>query len=113
MTIDELTAELLDAATRRHPAAFQNAEALREPSRERQLLLDQKHGDVPLRSQLLHDIADLMHDVGLDAFGRLVQEQQLRIARERAAERELLLLAARKIAAAALQHLAQRREQLE
>ena len=44
---------------------------------------------------------DILDDRRLDAFGRLVEQQDLRIARERARDRELLLLAAGKISAAA------------
>ena len=49
----------------------------------------------------------------LDAFGRLVEDQQLRPGGERARDRELLLLAAGEVAAAAVDHLLQHREQLE
>ena len=45
------------------------------------------------------------HDVGLDPLGRLVEDQQLRIERQRAPHGQLLLLAARQIAAAPAQHL--------
>ena len=45
-------------------------------------------------------VADLVDDVRLDAFGRFVQNQQLRLEHERPADRELLLLAAGQIAAA-------------
>jgi hypothetical protein len=43
--------------------------------------------------------ADLGDDRGLDAFGRLVEEKQPRLADERPPERELLLLAAAEHAA--------------
>ncbi len=63
--------------------------------RERQLLLDEQHRDA--RTVLIEpqdDAADLVHDVRLDPLGRLVQDQQARLEHERAADRELLLLAA-------------------
>ena len=82
-------------------------------ARERQLLLDQQDGDVALLAQALDDVADLLHDVGLDALGRLVEKSSFGSQRQRAADRELLLLAAREVAAAAVQHLLQHREQLE
>ena len=44
-------------------------------------------------------------DVGLDALGRLVEDQELRLERQRAPDGQLLLLAAREIAAAPLEHL--------
>ncbi len=54
-----------------------------------------------------------MDDVRLNAFGGLVENQQLRLEHERAADRELLLLPAGKIAAAPVQHLLQHGKQLE
>jgi hypothetical protein len=42
-----------------------------------------------------------VHHVRLDALGRLVQDQQRRVQDERPADGELLLLAAREVAAAA------------
>ena len=59
------------------------------------------------------DVADLVHDVRLNPFGRLVENEQRRLEHERAADRELLLLPAGQIAAAPVQHLLQHREQLE
>jgi hypothetical protein len=61
----------------------------------------------------LNDLADLGHDVRLDALGRLVQDEQLRVERERPGDRELLLLAAREVAAAALEHGLEHREVCE
>ena len=51
-------------------------------------------------ADLVQQPRDVLDDRGLDAFGRLVEQQHLRIAGERARDRELLLLAARQIAAA-------------
>ena len=65
------------------------------------------------RFSLQDDVADLVDDVRLNAFGGLVEDQQRRLEHERAADRQLLLLPARQIAAAPLQHLLQHREQLE
>ncbi len=92
-------------------AAFvENAELARHAPRERQFLLDQKHRQPFLFIQPQNDVADFVHDIGLNPFGRLIQNQQLRLQHQRAADRQLLLLAARKIAAAPVQHLLQHRE---
>ena len=57
--------------------------------------------------------ADVLDDRRLDAFGRLVEDQQLRPRHQGAADRELLLLAAGEIAAAPAQHVAQHRKESE
>src|SRR5438067_7756080 len=58
---------------------------------DRHLAGDRERADGPL---------DLLDDRGLDAFGRLVEDQQPRRHGERPADRELLLLAAGEVAAA-------------
>jgi len=59
------------------------------------------------------DAPDVLDDAGLNTLGRFVQDQQLRRSRERPRNRELLLLPARQVAAAAMQHLLEHREQLK
>ena len=54
----------------------------------------------PLVGERADHALDVLDDRRLDAFGRLVEDQQLRLRRQRAADRELLLLAARQVAAA-------------
>src|SRR4030095_10421404 len=56
---------------------------------------------------------DVLDDRRLDSLRRLVEHEQLRAHREAPADRELLLLSARKIAATTVQHLAQHREHFE
>ena len=53
---------------------------------------------------------DSLDDRGLDALGRLVENQQARPGHKGAGDGQLLLLAARQIAAAAVQHVLQHRE---
>jgi hypothetical protein len=57
--------------------------------------------------------ADVLDDAGLDAFGGLVQHQQARAGGQRAADGQLLLLAAGQVATAAADHLLEHGEQLE
>jgi len=57
--------------------------------------------------------ADVLDDRGLDAFGRLVEQQEARPHDEGASDRKLLLLAAREIAAATAQHAAEHGKQRE
>ena len=51
--------------------------------------------------------------LGWSALGRLVQDQQLGPGRQRPGNRQLLLLAARQVAATPVKHLLEHREQLE
>src|SRR5258708_862009 len=94
-------------------ALVENAELARDAACERQLLLDQQHGKPLFLVQLQNDVADFVNDIGLNPFGRLVKNQQLRFEHEGAADRELLLLSARKVAATAVQHLLQHGKQIE
>ena len=57
--------------------------------------------------------ADVLDDAGLDAFGGLVQHQQLGARGQRAGDGQLLLLATGQVAAAPVDHLLEHREQLE
>ena len=67
----------------------------------------------PSAASKLHYGADLLDDRRLDAFGRLVEDEQARARDKRAADGELLLLAAGKVAAASSEHLAEHGKQLE
>src|SRR5690606_13219679 len=80
---------------------------------ERQLLLDEQHGEIRLFVELHDDVADLVDDVRLNPLGRLVQDQELRLEHHRSSDRQLLLLSAREISTAPAQHLLEHREELE
>src|SRR5215813_9063628 len=54
-----------------------------------------------------------MNDIGLNAFGWFVENQQFWLEHERAADRELLLLTAGEIATTASQHLLEHGKQLK
>ena len=62
---------------------------------------------------LQDDAANFVDDIWLNPFGRLIENQQLRLENERPPDRQLLLLPAGKIASAPLQHLFQRGKQIE
>src|SRR5258707_11888563 len=64
-------------------------------------------------AQVRDGAADVLGERGLDAFGRLGEQKQARPHDEGAADRELLLLAAREIAAAPAQHAAEHGKQRE
>ena len=58
-------------------------------------------------------VADLIDDVRLNAFGRLVEDEDLRLGEQRAADGELLLLAAGEHAAFAREEFLEDREEAE
>jgi hypothetical protein len=86
---------------------------VREVEGEVEILLHQDDRHLALVAQLADHPPDQLDDVGLDALGRLVHQQDARPGDERARDGKLLLLPARQVAAAAVLHLLQDREQLE
>src|SRR5580700_7886771 len=92
-------------------AAVHDGEMVAEFAGKVEILLDQHDGDLAERAQIGNGAADILDDRRLDAFGRLVEQEEPRPHHQGAADRELLLLAARKIAAAPTQHGLEHREQ--
>ncbi len=72
---------------------------------EVEVLLDKDGGHVAFSFQVFDDAANLLDDVGLDALGRLIEQQDFRAHDHGTGDGELLLLAAGKIAAAARGHI--------
>src|SRR5438445_12900406 len=97
--------QFVDGAAGNAPPFFENAELAGHAPGEAQLLLDQEHRDSRLPIELEKNIPDLVHDIGLDPFGGLVQNEQRRLEHERATDRELLLLASGALAPTPMQHL--------
>ena len=67
----------------------------------------------PLLAQMDERAADVLDDRGLDALGRLVEHEQLRPGHQRPGDGELLLLAAREVAAAPPQHVVEHGKERE
>jgi hypothetical protein len=65
-----------------------------------EILLDQHDRHLALIPQQRDHPADLLDDVGLDALGRLIEQKQFGPGDQRARDGQLLLLAARQVAAA-------------
>ena len=57
-------------------AALHDREMVGELAGEVEILLDQQDGHVAARAQIADGAADVLDDRGLDAFGRLVEQQQ-------------------------------------
>src|SRR5215213_11203199 len=94
-------------------AALHHDEAVGQVTRELEILLDQDDRETALVPQVGDRPADVLDDRGLDAFGRLVEEEEARLHHQRACDCELLLLPTGQVAAAAAEHGFQDGEQLE
>ena len=77
-----------------HASVIDHEERVSEPARHLDVLFGQKQRDAELAIERKQGLADLVDDVRLDAFGRLVEQQHFRIDGERAGDRELLFLSA-------------------
>ena len=76
-------------------------------------MLHQHDGHVALFAQIFDGAADVFDDGGLDALCGLIQHEEPWPRHQRAADGELLLLAARQIAAAPPEHVLQHGEEIE
>src|SRR5215471_17043451 len=81
-------------------AAIHDDEMIAELAGKVEILLDQHDRHLPEPAQIRDGAADVLDDRRLDAFRRLVEQKQARAHHQGAADRELLLLAAREVAAA-------------
>src|ERR1700681_2089532 len=104
MIPDHFIRQLVDGAARDAPPFFENAELAGHAPGAAQLLLDQEHRESRVPVEREKNVADLMHDVGLNPLGGLVKDEQRRLEDERAPDRELLLLPPGEIAATPMQH---------
>src|SRR5262245_32323402 len=93
----------------REVTVVEDVHALGERHRGGQVLLDDDQG-VTLRREAAANIHELAHDQGGEAFERLVQQDDLRVADQGATEREDLRFPARELGAAARVALVQGRE---
>ncbi len=85
-------------ATRRRTSRPADSESLRAAARrERRVVRDQHERGAVLAIETEHEIGDLDARRAVEVARRLVGHQQLRIARERARDRDALLLAARQL----------------
>src|SRR5262249_13675700 len=69
--------QFTDRATHHTPALLENPELASDAPGERKLLLDEQHGDALLLVERQQDVSDFVDHVRLNAFGRLVEDQQL------------------------------------
>src|SRR5207237_6979334 len=100
-------------AARDDLAALHHEVLVGERARELVILLDEEDRHLAGRGERPDRALDVLDDGRLDAFRRLVEDEELRLHRERSPDGELLLLAAREVAAAPAPHLPQDRKELE
>ena len=112
MTSFVVAADFGDASGEDDPAGVQDNDVIGELERELDVLLDE-HDRLALALQPRDRAADLGDDERREAFGGLVHQQHARVAHQRAADREHLLLAARERAGGLGVPFVQAREQLE
>jgi len=113
MLAHDIVGQCVDRTGGHTPSFLENDEVARDSSRKRELLLYEQHGHASLAIEPQDDVADLVDDVRLDAFGRLIEDQKPRLENHGSANRELLLLATRQVAAAPMAHLLQDGKQVE
>src|SRR3954466_14076422 len=84
-----------------HRTPVHDREIVAELAGKVEILFDQDDGDVAEAAEIGDGTADVLDDRRLNAFGRLVEQQQPWPHHQRPADRKLLLLAAGQVAAAA------------
>src|SRR5215470_6390949 len=101
------------ARVRMHDAAaFHHENAVGDIEHEAQHLLADDDAEIADAANVAQQARDILDDRGLNAFGGLIEQQHLRVARERPCDRELLLLPARQIAAAATLEILEYRKEI-
>ncbi|VTR67992.1 hypothetical protein DESC_660120 [Desulfosarcina cetonica] len=113
VVLDHLFVQMVDGLAGHHPPTVEDGETVGHGAGEGELLLHQQNGHAHLGAQSPDDRADLLDDVGLNAFRGLVEDQERRLQDQGPADGQLLLLAAGKIAAQPAAHLIQHRKEIE
>ena len=92
------------------PPVDHDRDILGNRGRDADILLDHENGDVAFRAEPDQHLLDLGDNHRREALGRLVHDEEFGIGHERAPDRQHLLLAAGKLAAAVALALGQSRE---
>src|SRR4029078_3642496 len=104
--------EIAGGGVMAHDAFFHDVDALACLQRERYVLFDEEDGDV-FPVQHIDDVADLRHHSRHQPFGRLIEQNDLRLEHHRTRDRKHLLLTTRQRAAGLVATLAQHRKIVE
>src|SRR5882724_2702757 len=92
--VDHVVGEFGHRSVCDHASVIDHEERVSEPSGHPDVLFGQEKRDAELAIEGKQGLADLVHDIRLDAFGRLVEQENLRIDGKRTGDRELLFLSA-------------------
>src|SRR6266576_6080612 len=111
MLFDNIVVEVRGGALGYNGAAVHDVKTGADVEAEVEVLLDKEDADFAFGFDFQNGFANQVNDVRLDAFGRLVEDEDFRIGQERAGDGELLLLAAAEDAAFALKHFFEHRKQ--
>src|SRR5580704_9947427 len=112
MAVNQRVAELADIARGHDTSLLHHGEAMRCTANERDILLDKDNGKSDLLIEPDDDVFDFLDDRGLDSLIRFIEQDDLWIGGECACDRKLLLLAAGKNPAVAVEIVDQIRKQL-
>src|SRR6266540_274430 len=93
-------ADRLAVAVEHHPAILHHVGIVGEAQRDGDILLREEHRHAFFAVQPAHDLEDLLHKHGGEAHGRFVEEHELGMGHEGAADGHHLLLAPRDVSGA-------------
>ena len=92
VTFDQIIGEFVDRPVRYRAPFVENTIAVRNTTRERQLLLNKQYRNAVIVIEPYDDFTDFMNDVRLYTLGRLVEDQDSWIEDQRPTDGKLLLL---------------------
>src|SRR5205085_4944464 len=107
-----VVAQLSSSAAEADGALFQHVDTVGEAQRELRVLLGEQDRE-PGSLETGDLLAEVIHDERCQSLRRLVEQQQLGVAHQRARDCQHLLLAAGEIAAIAVRQLPERRKEVE
>jgi hypothetical protein len=108
----QVLADICATALQRHGPAPQDLELVGQAIGKVEILFDQNDGDVALGFAVFDHPPDLLKDIGLNALGRFIQQQDTGLHDHGAGNRQLLLLAALKIFPPPARHIVQHGEKV-
>ena len=109
--MDEVFGEVGGFSFGHNLASVHDEEVVGEFPDEIEVLFYDEYGHVFGGDQVLEHFSDLLNDVGLNAFGGFVEDEEFGVGGEGSADGELLLLASGEVSTAAAFHFLQNGEE--
>src|SRR5688572_27844105 len=113
MFADKILAQFCNRSLNNDRAPIHNVKTISDLEAKVEILLDQKNADLSLVLDFEKRFADLVDDIGLNSFGRFIENENPGIREQGARDGKLLLLTAAQDAALPLQHLLQHGKELQ